>query len=67
MNQQHEQNPICVNCGRDETEVPVTEWRFAGGTFWICPDCLPQLIHHRTQVMPRWGLTSQPRPDQTGG
>lgn len=57
----------CVNCKRDETEVPVTEWRWAGRSFWVCPDCLPQLIHHRAQVMPRWGLTGSQASGQQGG
>jgi len=47
----------CINCGRDEDELPVVAWRMAGQTFWICPDCLPLLIHRRAEVMPKWGLT----------
>ena len=49
----------CINCGRDENQVPVAAWRMAGRTFHICPDCLPMLIHHRAEVMPKWGLGAQ--------
>jgi len=46
----------CINCQRDEGEIPLTQWRMAGQRFWICPDCLPFLIHRRAEVMPRWNL-----------
>ena len=49
----------CINCGRDENQVPVAAWRMAGRTFHICPDCLPMLIHHRAEVMPKRGLGAQ--------
>lgn len=46
----------CINCGRSEDELPLCAWRMAGQSFWICPDCLPYLIHQRSAVMPKWGL-----------
>lgn len=50
----------CINCGRSEAVVPLTQWRLAGVAFWICPDCLPFLIHRRGEVMPRWNLPQAP-------
>lgn len=44
----------CINCGRSEDELPLCAWRMAGQSFWICPDCLPYLIHQRSAVMPKW-------------
>jgi hypothetical protein len=29
-----------------------------GWSFWICPDCLPLLIHRRAEVMPKWNLAA---------
>lgn len=54
----------CINCRRKEEEVPLTAWRTAGSTFWICPECLPLLIHRRAEVMSRWDL---PARAQTAG
>ncbi len=50
----------CINCGRGEDELPLSAWRMAGQSFWICPDCLPYLIHQRSAVMPKWGLAARP-------
>ncbi len=43
----------CLNCGRDEQDVPVIAWRYQGRPLWICSDCLPLLIHKREQLMGR--------------
>ena len=51
-----ETHNACINCQRTEEEIPVTAWRMAGQAFWICPDCLPFLIHRRAEVMPKWKL-----------
>jgi hypothetical protein len=48
----------CINCQRDEGEIPLTQWQMAGQRFWLCPDCLPFLIHRRAEVMPRWNLSA---------
>jgi len=54
--------PICINCQRDEFAIPVTQWRMAEGTFWLCPDCLPLFIHRRDAVMRKWKLTNEASP-----
>ena len=38
-------SPQCFNCSRPETEVPLINLRYAGSQGWICPQCLPTLIH----------------------
>ena len=59
-------NLSCINCQRNEDELPLTEWRMAGNFFWVCPECLPLLIHRRAEVMPRWNLAMRATP-ATGG
>lgn len=56
----------CINCQRNEDELPLTEWRMAGNSFWVCPECLPLLIHRRAEVMPRWNLATR-ATSATGG
>ena len=56
----------CINCQRNEDELPLTEWRMAGNSFWVCPECLPLLIRRRAEVRPRWNLATRATP-ATGG
>ncbi len=35
----------CLNCQHNEQEVPLLTLDFQGHTFYICPQCLPTLIH----------------------
>ena len=43
-------NYICLNCGSSETERPLIALRFQGKEFYICPQCLPMLIHKPYQL-----------------
>lgn len=36
---------ICFNCEKNEESVPLLKLKFAGKEVWICPQCLPVLIH----------------------
>jgi hypothetical protein len=36
---------ICLNCNRSENETPLINLTFHGKTWFICPQCLPALIH----------------------
>ena len=45
MTQTQQQTGQCFNCGRSETEIPLINLRYAGSQGWICPQCLPTLIH----------------------
>jgi len=42
---QFEKNDACFSCEKDEGVVPLLKLRFAGKEIWICPQCLPALIH----------------------
>ncbi len=36
----------CLSCGRNDREVPLLTLSYSGSSSWICPQCLPVLIHH---------------------
>ncbi len=38
-------NNQCLNCGLKESVTPLLQMRHKGKTIWICPQCLPTLIH----------------------
>ena len=40
----------CLSCDRTEKETPLITLRLAGSQTWICPQCLPVLIHHADQL-----------------
>lgn len=40
----------CLNCGKSETEIPLVNLTYSGKPSWICPQCLPVLIHHIDQL-----------------
>lgn len=35
----------CLNCGKTEQEKPLLTIKFQGNEIYICPQCLPVLIH----------------------
>jgi hypothetical protein len=37
--------PACLNCNRTEGQIPLLTLTFKGETKYICPQCLPVLIH----------------------
>ena len=45
----------CVGCGRDDGIVPLVALRFDGQAAWICPQCLPTLIHHPERLTGKLG------------
>ncbi len=36
---------ICLNCGATEEQKPLLTMQFQGDEIFICPQCLPVLIH----------------------
>jgi hypothetical protein len=40
----------CLNCGSSEQEKPLVTIKFQGKEFYICPQCLPILIHKPDQL-----------------
>ncbi|HRQ23951.1 MAG TPA: hypothetical protein PLF42_11050 [Anaerolineales bacterium] len=43
MNTQNEKT--CLNCNRTDEQIPLLHVAFKGGEKFICPQCLPTLIH----------------------
>jgi len=37
--------PACLNCNRTEQHIPLLALIFKGDSKYICPQCLPVLIH----------------------
>lgn len=40
----------CLNCGASEQDRPLLTLTFQGQEFYICPQCLPILIHKPYQL-----------------
>jgi hypothetical protein len=41
---------ICLNCGASEQERPLLKLQFQGQEVYICPQCMPILIHKPHQL-----------------
>lgn len=37
--------PVCLNCGKSEQQVPLLNLTFKGESKHICAQCFPILIH----------------------
>jgi hypothetical protein len=48
MNEQNEKT--CLNCNRTDVQVPLIALTFKSDTKYICPQCLPVLIHKTQQL-----------------
>ncbi|RPI94658.1 MAG: hypothetical protein EHM40_05890 [Chloroflexi bacterium] len=35
----------CLNCGTSDQDRPLVTLKFQGKELYICPQCLPKLIH----------------------
>jgi len=44
-------NSTCLNCGASEQERPILTIKFQSQEFYICPQCLPILIHEPHKLM----------------
>jgi hypothetical protein len=56
----------CLNCGSSEHERPLLTLKFLGMEHYICPQCLPILIHKPDQLvvkLPDFILPENPIPD----
>ncbi|NKB67079.1 MAG: hypothetical protein GKR89_08470 [Candidatus Latescibacteria bacterium] len=47
---QQELGQACFNCGQDEEQSPLIGLRYHGRGLWICPACMPVLIHEGPQL-----------------
>jgi hypothetical protein len=40
----------CLNCKRTSDEIPLLHLRYTGREHWICPQCIPVLIHKPERI-----------------
>ena len=48
MNTQNEK--VCLNCNRTDEKVPLISFFYRGTEKYICPQCLPVMIHKTQQL-----------------
>jgi hypothetical protein len=59
-------NSTCLKCGTSEQERPLLTIKFQGQELFLCPQCLPTLIHKPHQLvdkLPNFVLPGDPSPD----
>jgi len=44
-------NATCLNCGASEMDRPLLALRFQDKDVYICPQCMPILIHEPQQLV----------------
>jgi hypothetical protein len=52
----------CLSCNRSEEQTPLIALQYAGSRIWICPQCLPVLIHHAEQLADKLAGMEQGTP-----
>ena len=56
----------CLNCGASEADRPLITLKFQTNELYICPQCLPALIHKPYQLadkLPNFPPSENPPPD----
>ena len=56
----------CLNCGASEADRPLITLKFQTNELYICPQCLPALIHKPYQLadkLPNFTPSENPPPD----
>ncbi|RPJ25174.1 MAG: hypothetical protein EHM33_15405 [Chloroflexi bacterium] len=56
----------CLNCGTSDQDRPLVTLKFQGKEFYICPQCLPKLIHKPYELadkLPGFMPSENPAPD----
>lgn len=59
-----EQDAYCVNCARRVEEVPLLMLVHRAGTSYICPQCLPILIHQPQDLVAKLPGTESLQPHE---
>ena len=39
------ERPACMFCSNTEDKIPLIHLRYQGGEAFVCPRCLPRLVH----------------------
>jgi hypothetical protein len=47
------ENKVCLNCGLSEQEKPLLTIKYRQNEIYICPQCLPVLIHKPANLADR--------------
>ncbi len=59
-------NERCLNCERSSDQVPLLRLKYAGKENWICPQCLPTLIHKPERIAAVSGAWIDSAPKHEG-
>ena len=62
-----ENNERCLNCERSSDQIPLLKLKYAGRDGWICPQCLPILIHHPENIAAVSGTWITTETEHEGG
>jgi hypothetical protein len=60
----------CFNCNRPERDVPLLASTFQEKPLWICPQCLPSLIHKPQAIadkLPGMNAEAADEPESEAG
>ncbi len=49
----------CLNCERTSEQIPLLRLKYASQDHWICPQCLPILIHKPQRIAAVAGAWTQ--------
>jgi hypothetical protein len=44
-------NATCLNCGASEIDRPLLTLKFQGKEVYLCPQCMPIMIHKPQQLV----------------
>ena len=56
----------CLNCKKTEQEIPLLQMRYKEANVYICPQCLPVLIHKPEKladILPGMDILKLARPE----
>jgi hypothetical protein len=59
--------PTCLNCGTSEQERPLLTMKFQGKEVYLCPQCMPIMIHKPHELadrLPGFTPPSSPAPHE---
>jgi hypothetical protein len=54
----------CLNCGNTEESFPLIKLLYKGEDHWICPQCMPGLIHKTEIIIQRLSESSTKSSEQ---
>lgn len=62
-----EYNEQCLNCNRTSEQIPLLRLKYTGKEHWICPQCLPTLIHKPERIAAVAGEWTKSEVSHEGG